>query len=522
MRRCVILLWILAVLTVPVLALDVLEEERQILNVDTLTDGLPDDAQDALRTYSPAARTDPGEAILAIIKWASGLSVSTVREAVQTASLLLTAALVCQLVRQSVPDDRLHIQAMTGALAITLLFATNMKSMLGLAASVLDEMEAYSKLLLPVMCGAAAASGSLTGAGSLYMASSLFFSLLTSLVRSLLVPLVYAFIGLAAAECALPGGKLASVRRLVGWCITVLLKGVICVHGVSVPDGSAVRQQRRCGNKRGKIYAVCRDPGRRRYCVRCVRGRAAKREAAARDSRDLRHSGGARAGAGPVFQDHDLLSDHEADGGDRRLRGREGARRPDRRAEQRYGLRARHDRERCADAPVQHVLLYEGGIRMMEVVRGYLLRLTAGAFLSAGLLALIPKGTSKKAAAVLCGLVMLLLALTPLAQLDYDALSEAISRLELEKEEARTGIEIRNQELVARIISGRVQAYILDKAASLGLTVTVELEMETRAATPYPKAVTIHGEATPAQKQQLQQYLEQTFAIPVQRQVWTP
>ena len=154
----------------------------------------------------------------------------------------------------------------------------------------------------------------------------------------------------------------------------------------------------------------------------------------------------------------------------------------------------------------------------MEVVRGYLLRLTAGAFLSAGLLALIPKGTSKKAAAVLCGLVMLLLALTPLAQLDYDALSEAISRLELEKEEARTGIEIRNQELVARIISGRVQAYILDKAASLGLTVTVELEMETR----YPKAVTIHGEATPAQKQQLQQYLEQTFAIPVQRQVWTP
>ena len=296
----------------------------------------------------------------------------------------------------------------------------------------------------------------------------------------------------------------------------------VCVHGVSVPDGSAVRQQRRCGNKRGKIYAVCRDPGRRRYCVRCVRGRAAKREAAARDSRDLRHSGGARAGAGPVFQDHDLLSDHEADGGDRRLRGREGARRPDRRAEQRYGLRARHDRERCADAPVQHVLLYEGGIRMMEVVRGYLLRLTAGAFLSAGLLALIPKGTSKKAAAVLCGLVMLLLALTPLAQLDYDALSEAISRLELEKEEARTGIEIRNQELVARIISGRVQAYILDKAASLGLTVTVELEMETRAATPYPKAVTIHGEATPAQKQQLQQYLEQTFAIPAQRQVWTP
>ena len=54
MRRCVIVLCILAALTVPVLAMDVLEEERQILNVDTLTDGLPDDAQDALR--APALR----------------------------------------------------------------------------------------------------------------------------------------------------------------------------------------------------------------------------------------------------------------------------------------------------------------------------------------------------------------------------------------------------------------------------------------------------------------------------------
>ena len=521
MRRCVILLWILAVLTVPVLALDVLEEERQILNVDTLTDGLPDDAQDALRTYSPAARTDPGEAILAIIKWASGLSVSTLREAVQTASLLLTAVLVCQLVRQSVPDDRLHIQAMTGALAITLLFATNMKSMLGLAASVLDEMEAYSKLLLPVMCGAAAASGSLTGAGSLYMASSLFFSLLTSLVRSLLVPLVYAFIGLAAAECALPGGKLASVRRLVGWCITVLLKGVMYVFTAYLSLTGLLSGS-------SDDAAINAAKSTLSAAIPVVGGIASDASEAVLQSAKL-----LRATAGtfgilavlalvliPFFRITICYLTMKLTAAIAGFAA--GARRPDRRAEQRYGLRARHDRERCADAPVQHVLLYEGGIRMMEVVRGYLLRLTAGAFLSAGLLALIPKGTSKKAAAVLCGLVMLLLALTPLARLDYDALSEAISRLELEKEEARTGIEIRNQELVARIISGRVQAYILDKAASLGLTVTVELEMETRAATPYPKAVTIHGEATPVQKQQLQQYLEQTFAIPVQRQVWTP
>ena len=159
---------------------------------------------------------------------------------------------------------------------------------------------------------------------------------------------------------------------------------------------------------------------------------------------------------------------------------------------------------------------------MIEAVRGYLLRITAGAFAGAILLAALPKGTPRWVVAMLCGLLMLLLALTPLAELDYDSLAEAISRLELEKEEARTGIEIQNQELVASIISGRVQTYILDKASSLGMQISVELEMETRAATPYPSGVTIRGAATPTQKQQLQTYLEQTFAIAPERQVWLP
>ena len=94
---------------------------------------------------------------------------------------------------------------------------------------------------------------------------------------------------------------------------------------------------------------------------------------------------------------------------------------------------------------------------MIAAVREYLLRLTAGAFFSALLLALLPQGRARRTAALVCSLVILLLALTPAAQLDYDALAETISRLELEKEEARTGIEIQNQELVARIISGRIE-----------------------------------------------------------------
>ena len=229
MRRGWILLLLLAALALPVSAADVLEQERQILQVDSLTDPLSGQTREALEDYSPASQTDPASAILDIFKWASNLSVGTLREAVQTGAMLLTAALICQLVRQAYPKDRLQLQSLTGAFAITALFAASMKSMIGLATGVLDEMEAYAKLLLPVMCGAASAAGALSGAGSLYMGSSLFFSLLTSLIRALLLPLVYAYLGLAAVECGLPDERLGSVRTLLGWCISALLKGVMYV-----------------------------------------------------------------------------------------------------------------------------------------------------------------------------------------------------------------------------------------------------------------------------------------------------
>ena len=154
MRRGWILLLLLAALALPVSAADVLEQERQILQVDSLTDPLSGQTREALEDYSPASQTDPASAILDIFKWASNLSVGTLREAVQTGAMLLTAALICQLVRQAYPKDRLQLQSLTGAFAITALFAASMKSMIGLATGVLDEMEAYAKLLLPVMCGA--------------------------------------------------------------------------------------------------------------------------------------------------------------------------------------------------------------------------------------------------------------------------------------------------------------------------------------------------------------------------------
>ena len=81
---------------------------------------------------------------------------------------------------------------------------------------------------------------------------------------------------------------------------------------------------------------------------------------------------------------------------------------------------------------------------MIEAVRGYLLRITAGAFAGAILLAALPKGTPRRVAAMLCGLLMLLLALTPLAE----------RALRIDERDIQTGVDFQAERprIDARIV----------------------------------------------------------------------
>ena len=81
---------------------------------------------------------------------------------------------------------------------------------------------------------------------------------------------------------------------------------------------------------------------------------------------------------------------------------------------------------------------------MIEAVRGYLLRITAGAFAGAILLAAPPKGTPRRVAAMLCGLLMLLLALTPLAE----------RALRIDERDIQTGVDFQAERprIDARIV----------------------------------------------------------------------
>ena len=102
-------------------------------------------------------------------------------------------------------------------------------------------------------------------------------------------------------------------------------------------------------------------------------------------------------------------------------------------------------------------------------MKGYLFSLTAAALLSALVLALVPEGSVRRTVQLGCGLLLALTALSPLLKLDYDAIAKQIAEIRLDTETARTGVEVQNRELQARIISEQAAAYIWDKADSLAV-----------------------------------------------------
>lgn len=157
---------------------------------------------------------------------------------------------------------------------------------------------------------------------------------------------------------------------------------------------------------------------------------------------------------------------------------------------------------------------------MTQALRSYLLAIVAVSLLTAILLSLLPKGGVRRAAGLTCAMALAVVVLRPAAVLDGESLSRAIARLEMESEQVRTGVEVKNRELVAAIIKQNAETYILDKAASMGLELLAEVTVEGGSGYPYPAAAVLTGSPTPDQQKKLEAYITENLAIPAERQTW--
>ncbi len=133
---------------------------------------------------------------------------------------------------------------MAGALSVTLATAGSLDSLLGLGSRTITQLTDFSRILLPTLAAATAASGAVTTATVQQVATVFFVDLLLRLINGLLMPLVYLYIGALTAAACLPENRLGAIaealKKVVTWMLcTALLLFTVYLSVVHIISGAA-------------------------------------------------------------------------------------------------------------------------------------------------------------------------------------------------------------------------------------------------------------------------------------------
>ena len=158
---------------------DVLDEQSKALGLDKLAE--------AAGEYSPGdtvTGVDLDAGLQDLLDTGSDQLAGVLRKAVRSGVLLLTVVLLCSLAQGTCEaigePGGLQVVPLVGALAITAISVADVHSLIGMGREALNNMTAFSKILLPTMAVATAASGAPGGAAARQMATMLFSTVLMS------------------------------------------------------------------------------------------------------------------------------------------------------------------------------------------------------------------------------------------------------------------------------------------------------------------------------------------------------
>lgn len=159
---------------------------------------------------------------------------------------------------------------------------------------------------------------------------------------------------------------------------------------------------------------------------------------------------------------------------------------------------------------------------MMGAARDWLLSVIAASLICALADALMPQGAVRRVGRLVCGLVLLWAVLSPLAGLDMSGgrqwVEDCMAALELR--EAELSETVNGQMKV--IIEQEYGAYIVDKAAQLGLSCCVQVECCLSEEGLYlPVRVRVSGALTQSGQAQILRIIAEDLGIPESEQLYT-
>lgn len=233
MKKLIFILLLLFSMTVPVSAQDLTAPEG------------PSDATALL----PEDRDSFGEGLWYVISSAFSLLHPSLLEGVRVCLSVVAAALLLSILQNcsALSADAVR---MAGVICVSLLLLSPADALVSAAAHTVTELSEYGKLLLPVITAALAAQGGVASSAALYTATITFDAVLSVLVSSVLIPMVYIYLVFSVMHAAVGDVMMQKLRGFVKSGMTWLLKivlytftGYISITGVvsGTADQNAVK-----------------------------------------------------------------------------------------------------------------------------------------------------------------------------------------------------------------------------------------------------------------------------------------
>ena len=198
-KRLLVLLVVLlvfAALTPGAFAYDVAAEQAKDFGTASLESALPQQAYDAFGALSVADAAQPQSLLAKLWAYVLREGGGAVASAAHNAALLLAIVFLSALCASlSANGACVKVTQMAGTVAVAALSVTHVTSCITAGSEALATLRDFSKILLPSMCAAAAASGAATSAAAKYAATSLFLDMLLSAETAVLLPLLYLYAG---------------------------------------------------------------------------------------------------------------------------------------------------------------------------------------------------------------------------------------------------------------------------------------------------------------------------------------
>jgi len=207
MRRIILLILIIAIICIPVSAMEFHAPS----------------APDIADPYMPVSTSSFAKDLWYIVKRAVSELNPHISDAIEICVRIMVTIMLISIL-ENFSGVSAKTVSLAGVIAISTTLLTPSGALVRLGVETVESISEYGKLLIPTMTAALAAEGATVTSTALYTGTVLFNTVLTVAITKLLIPMLYAFIALSIAKVALGENVLTNLQAFVKWLITWTLK----------------------------------------------------------------------------------------------------------------------------------------------------------------------------------------------------------------------------------------------------------------------------------------------------------